>query len=515
MDPAPPAPSPESFGRLRGLIWPIHRHELKKLLPMLLLFFFISFVYSILRNTKDTLVVTAPGGGAGLIPFLKVYGVIPVSVSFMLGYAKLSNILNKDQLFYASLAPFAGFFLLFAGLFPLRAALQPAALYPAHGPLTPWLASLLGMGRNWLFSLFYIMAELWGSMALSLLFWGFANDVVKLPESRRFYALFGLGANLALLAVRPANQGLHWLEARLVEARPMDAWTAYVVLLMGLVVACILVTALIYRWIQREVLTDPRCYAPAEQGARKLRTLRLSLPQAFRFLLRSRYLLLIAILVIAYGVTTNLIEVTWKTHLARLHPEPKAYQDYMADFAFATGAATLVLMLLVANNVIRRFGWTVAALLTPTVFLVTGCGFFGFLLLEDGLGPLLAAHGTTPLALAVLCGAIQNVASKATKYALFDPTKEMAYIPLDQESKVKGKAAIDVVGARLGKAGGALLNQALIALFHSLRAVPGLIALLVLAMLGGWIWAAARLGRAFERRVRAQANHTPDADPGP
>lgn len=133
----------------------------------------------------------------------------------------------------------------------------------------------------------------------------------------------------------------------------------------------------------------------------------------------------------------------------------------MGNFSSMMGTVTLFMML-IGRSIFQRFGWRTAALVTPTMIGVTGLLFFLLNIFSGSLGPVAAALGTTPLMLAVIVGAAQNILSKSTKYSLFDPCKEMAYIPLDQESKTKGKAAIDVVGNPLGKSGGAMIQQILI-----------------------------------------------------
>ena len=62
--------------------------------------------------------------------------------------------------------------------------------------------------------------------------------------------------------------------------------------------------------------------------------------------------------------------------------------------------------------------------------------FFALVLGGSSFAPILGKMGLTPLMAAVLVGAAQNVFSKSAKYSLFDPCKEMAYIPLDRDTQV-------------------------------------------------------------------------------
>jgi len=53
----------------------------------------------------------------------------------------------------------------------------------------------------------------------------------------------------------------------------------------------------------------------------------------------------------------------------------------------------------------------------------------------------------------------KQVFAKGAKFSMFKPAEEMVYIGLDEQSRTKGKAAIDVVGAQTGKSIGSILQQ--------------------------------------------------------
>jgi len=499
----------KEFGKWRSFFWPVHNFELKKLLPMFMLFFFINFNYTVLRDTKDALIITAPGSGAEAIPFLKMWGVLPFAILFMIVYSKLSNVLTKQKLFYTMISIFIAFFMLFAlVLYPFREALHPTAFADRLQAILPQGCSgLIAIFRNWTYALFYIMSELWGSVALSLMFWGFANDITRVSESKRFYAMFGLGANLGMVVSGPIIVMFSNIRGKLPPN--VDAWGVTLNWLTTLVVIAGLLVMGIYYWINKNVLTDPRFYDATEVKKTKKEKPKLSLKESFLFLARSPYIGCLAILVIGYGIAINLVEVTWKSQLKLQYPNGNEYNAFMGKFSFATGLTTILMMLFVGGNVIRRFGWGVGALVTPVVLLVTGVGFFSFVIFRDSLTGFISMLGTTPLMLAVIFGMAQNIMSKSTKYSLFDPTKEMAYIPLDQESKVKGKAAIDVVGARLGKSGGSLIQQVLIVSFGSLSAVTPIIGAILFVIIGAWILAARSLNKRFlELTAQKEAEKT-------
>jgi ATP:ADP antiporter, AAA family len=446
----------QPFGKWRQTLWPVHRFELKKLLPLFFLKFFISFNYAILTCLKDTFIVTEKGSGAEVIPVLKGWVVLPIALIVTLIYAKLSNHFKRSTLFYAIIIFFMAFVLVYSFfLYPNREALSP------HKS-AEWLLGMIGnkyehwvaIYRNWMQALFFVVAELWGGVVIFLLFWGFTNQISQMGEAKRYYTLFIAAGDLASFATGPLV-GYYAYKYAHTEFTFTLQWLALYVVLFGILIMGF------HWWMMKYVLTDKRFYDPEKMGQPNLKT-KLSLWNGIKFIASSKYLRALAVMVIGYGLALNLVEVSWKAHLKMLYPNPSDYQAFTGTVTSMVGLFSLIAAVLLGGGVIRRFGWHFSAQITPIVVGCTGLVFLALILMKGSLGSFTTYFGVAPLIIIVFFGAFQNVLSKVVKYTFFDPTKEMAFIPLDQESKVKGKAAIDVVGSRLGKSGSAWIQLALI-----------------------------------------------------
>lgn len=480
--------SNSEFGKIRSYLWPIHRHEFKMIVPMMLMLFFICFNYSILRNVKDAVVVTAKSSGAEVLPFIKVWVLLPMAIIFTLIFAKLSNRYSQEKVFYLIISGFLLFFGLFTFvLYPYKDFLHPHELADIlEAKMPAGFKGLIAMFRNWSFTLFYVICELWGSMVLSVLFWGFANEVTKITEARRFYSMLGVVASIAgVFAGFAANYLM------------TDSWDETLKVLIITIIICGCFTMAIFRWMNKNVLND-ESFDEFHKNKRELKTKKkLSMRESFSYLSNSKYLICIAILVVCYNLVINLVEIVWKDQLRQLYPSAVEYSRYM-NYVTSTVGIIATLTSIVVSQLIVRFGWTRTALITPVSMLLTSFGFFGFMLFRNDLAdPVFVLTGTTPLVIAVFFGASQVCISKACKYSVFDSTKEMAFIPLGHECKLKGKAAIDGVGSRFGKSGGSVIHQGLLMFFGTVSMSAPYVAVILTMVIGGWMVATRSLGKQF------------------
>ena len=64
----------------------------------------------------------------------------------------------------------------------------------------------------------------------------------------------------------------------------------------------------------------------------------MSIGESAKFLASSKYIRSLATLVIGYGMSINIVEVSWKSKLKAQFPNPNDYSEFMGAFSAATGA---------------------------------------------------------------------------------------------------------------------------------------------------------------------------------
>lgn len=503
--------SEEKFSLLRSIAWPVHRSEVKHVLAMLLFFGFLCVCYSILRNIKDTVILTANSSGAEVIPFIKVWGILPGAIGITWIYAKLRSRFNREKVFYIIVGGFITYFLLFAFvIFPNSEALNlnNTSVY-LREHLPPGFKGLISMICNWTGSMFYVISELWSVLILSVLFWGFANDITPLSQAKRCYGLFNLGSTLAPIVGGGLAIlfGSHFFVGE--NEVSNQVWHHALIKLTLLISFFGCLAMGMFYWINKKILpsrTD--IHDGHEEIIKNSKKKRLSIRECIKHILSSRYLICLSLIVLGYNIAINFTDVLWKDQLKKYFSDPVDMLNHLNQVTIGIGIAATVGSVLF-SLMIRKLGWTFVAVLTPIIMVIMAAGFFSFLLFEKSLYSFsLMLFGATPLFMTVYLGSLQNCLSKAGKYSLFDASKELALLAIDPASRMKAKAAIDGFGGSIGKSGSSLTYQMIILTMGSVTLCSPLIAVLLSAVFAAWIYSVFFISKEFNEKSREMSLST-------
>ena len=151
---------------------------------------------------------------------------------------------------------FISFFILFATvLYPLHDYLHPTTSADALQAMLPaGFKGLVDVYRVWTFSLFYTMSELWGAAVSALMFWQFANDVIRVKEAKRFYAHFYLVANVFVAFSGIVVNRLSQVQEGLPEG--VDPWGVSINYLTIVLTGCGLLVLVLYYYLNKYVFND-------------------------------------------------------------------------------------------------------------------------------------------------------------------------------------------------------------------------------------------------------------------
>lgn len=457
--------------------------------------------FDIMRNLKESLLITRLG--AEIIPFVKLWVVVPAAFIFLVSYSYLANRLSKRSLFFCTIAPFLIWMLVFSQIiYPNLDGFAASTLSRLLEPILPDnLAFISGLIYFWPITLFFTLAELWGSAIICIIFWTAVNDVNSPQTAEVSYPFITLMGNSASVISGPILLYIttHNAHSELVGLQHSVSQMSFLFLLCGILFM------VMFEYCLRK--SSQYSKSTHHSGHSSQSTTHLPLIETFRYLAKSRYLRCVALMVLSYCIAINTLEVAWKSQLLKIYPTEIEYSQFMSKFTMFMGAGCLFCGLILPKLISR--GWNVAAMATPVIMSATAIPFFIItLLLNTRQVQLLDYFSINLLMIAVVLGMFSNVLSRSAKYTMFDATKEMTFVPLDREQKYKGKAAIELVVSRLGKSGSAFLQQVLILWLGSLTlAMPWLMAIFIV-IFGLWLYSIQALHSQYNQLVAGEKRKT-------
>ena len=431
--------------RLLSLFADVHRGEGGRLLLLTFNVFLILTAYYVMKPVREALILAQPGGAEIKSYSMALQAVLLVAI--VPAYGALAGRLSRRRLINSVTA----FFVACLPVFYLAAE----ARWHVGVPFFLWIG---------IFSLMVIAQ-----------FWAYANDLYKPEAGKRLFAVIAFGASSGAVFGS-------WISGHLIGELGVHA--------MLLVAAVILAASLMLfnlidarERVQRVIgrgATDEQ--APIGDG------------NAFALVLRNRYLLLVAALVLLLNWVNATGEYILSSIVQRAAEEQVAAGTltreaegafigaFYAEYFQVVNIAGMLLQLFLVSRIVKLIGVHAAVCILPIVA-------FGSYAVAALLPSLAVVRWV-------------KTAENSVDYSLQNTVKQMLFLPTTREEKYKAKQVTDSFVVRAGD----VLSSATVFIGTAVLALGTTqFALINVVLVSVWLAVAILVGREFRRRAEAQA----------
>ena len=311
-------------------------------------------------------------------------------------------------------------------------------------------------GDRWVAAGFYVWVSTFNMLIISV-FWTFMADLYSRTQAKRLFGLVATGGTIGGI-VGPA------MATSLATSIGNNN-------LLLVAAAGFAVTAFVVRMLASE---KNRLLAAGADAQRTSLEHRLggNAFDGFRLLLRSRYLLLLALFLLLMTWISTIVYFQLGDLITKAFSNRDARTQVYATIDLIVNCCAVFIQLFGTGRFIARFGVGAGLLLNPIIMVIA--------FLAIAFSPVL-----------MLLGAIQ-VVRRVAEYAVAKPTREMLFTVVDQESRYKAKNVIDTVVYRFGDFSSAWISAAILPFGVTGLAIFGVIASAI------WFPIAYLLGARYE-----------------
>lgn len=423
----------------------VGRRERTKALLLALWFFLTVATLWILKPVRVASLLVHLG--ATETPYVRLAGVATIGVVVMLYSMALSRLSRAAVVRWSTLL-FAALLVAFWGAIQLGGE---------------WL----GAQRPFVWAI-YILVEIYSVVMIGI-FWTYTNDVCTQEDSDKLYGMIGLGGTLGGVA------GGAFVDA---FAKPIGPENLLLVCAGLVLVASLLgsITEGVLKPPPRKIERDEASAADALAGAVEVK--------------KSRYLMLLVAIVVAYEFTATLTDFGVNVVFERAYTDEGQLTKMYGRLGWVVSVTAVVAQIVLVPLLLPSK--RVALLLAPVAML---------------------AGAVSALILPVVATAFfLAAADRGLNYSLQQAVKESLYVPLTDSQKYRAKAFIDMFVDRAAKA---LAAFALIGLIHFWGAAVRPSLVVSVASTAVWLAAALRLGACFARNPKARSSEPPATKAAP